>query len=143
MPLPDLIETGVLCVADFEEIGRTSAEGLAAGTRIACLSDYGVNVLQQRLVWYMTRLEVPTHTFHDAFAHTLEEADLLEDWNDMVCGAGFSVEESTTRFDAFLSSDKGGGRTLQDDLKDPQLRSAVRTACRTEARRVASPLGDA
>ena len=143
MPLPDLIETGVLYVADFDEIGRTSAEVLVAGTRVACLSDYGVNVLQQRLVWYMTRLEVPTHTFHDAFAHTLEEAELLEDWNDTVCGAGFPEEESTTKFDAFLCSDMGGGRTLQNDLKDPQLRSAVRTACRTEARHLASSLGNA
>ena len=106
MPLPDLIGDGVLYIADFEEIGRTSTEGLIAGARIACLSDYGVNVLQQRLVWYMTRLEVPTHTFHEAFANTVEEAELLEDWNDTVCGAGLSEGESTARFDAFLSSER-------------------------------------
>ena len=85
----------------------------------------------------MTRLEIPTHTFHEAFANTLEEAELLEDWNETVCDAGISQAESTGMFDAFLGLDRGDGRTLQADLKDPQLRSAVRTACRTEARRVA------
>jgi len=140
MPLPELVEAGELYVADLEEIGRTSAQEIASGARIACLSDYGVNVLQQRLVWYMTRLEVPTHTFHEAFAHTLEEADLLEDWNDTVCSAGLSDEKSTERFEAFLRADRGDGKTLQSDLKDPQLRSAVRTACRAEARLVAASL---
>ena len=138
MPLPDLVEAGLLCVAQMEDVWGIPTETLRSSARIACLSEYGVNLLQQRLVWHMTRLEVPTFTFHEAFAHTQEEADLLEEWNDVLCAAGFTIAKSTSKFDTFLRSDKGDGKTLQGDLRDPQRRSAVRMACRAEARRLSS-----
>lgn len=92
------------------------------------------------LVWYLTRLDVATFTFHEAFAHTFEEADLLEDWNDTVCAAGLDALDSAKRFEDFLRADIGQGRTLQGDLREPQRRSSVRAACRTGARLIATDL---
>ena len=42
MPLPNLTGDKILHVADFDLIGRMPTNELTVGTRIACLSDYGV-----------------------------------------------------------------------------------------------------
>jgi hypothetical protein len=135
MPLPDLPAPDVLCVAKLDDVGKAVTREVLAGTRIACLSPYGVNLLQQRFIWRLTRFEVPTHKLHEVSAHVFEEADLLEEWSEEVCAGGVSPEQAAADFEAFLRADRGGGRSLQDDLRDPQLRSTVRAACRAEARR--------
>lgn len=140
VPLPDLVEEGSFHVAQLDDVGKVRRDELDVAARLACLSEFGINLLQQRFVWHLTRLEVPTFSFHEAFAHTFEEADLLEDWNETVCGAGLSPPDAAKRFEAFLRADQGQGRTLQDDLRDPQRRSAVRSRCRVEARRIATEL---
>lgn len=137
MPLPDLLEPGALCVARLDDVGRAVTEQLLTSTRIACLSPSGVNLLQQRFIWRLTRHEVPTHQLQEVSANVFEEADLLEEWNDTVCAAGASQEEAAAAFEAFLRADHGAGRTLQGDLRDQQRRSTVRVACRAEAKRVA------
>ena len=142
MPLPDLDRTGVFQVARFDDLVVVRSDELLLGSRAACLSDYGINLLQQRLVWHLTRLEVPTSTFHEAFAHTLDEAELLEEWNEVVCASGCTVDESTAAFETFLRNDLGGGKTLQHDLRNPQHRSAVRRACRAEAERRAAGVSE-
>lgn len=78
MPLPDLDGVG-FWAAYFEDMGRADTNTLLRTDRLACLSDVGVNMLQQRLTCHLTRVEVPTHQFNQAFSHTYEEADLLED----------------------------------------------------------------
>lgn len=96
---------------------------------------FGINLLQQRLVWNMTRLAVETAKFYEAFGHTYEEADLLEEWCETLSEAQIPVSEACERFEIHLRFDNGGQPSLQRQLRDPQLRSGVRTACRTEARR--------
>jgi hypothetical protein len=86
MPLPDLAGTG-MWAAFLEETGRAYVEHLLDACRLACLSESAVNMLQQRLTCHLTRVEVPTHQFSQAFSHTYEEADLLEDWTDMLTEA--------------------------------------------------------
>ncbi len=140
MPLPDLVEAGGLCVARLDDIGKALTEHVTTSQRLACLSPFGVNLLQQRIIWRMTRHEVPTFLLQEASSHTFEEANLLEEWNDTVCQAGASPERAAAVFEAFLRSDCGDGRTLQNDLRDSQRRSSVRIACRNEARRVAEHL---
>jgi len=140
MPLPDLREAAKLCVARLDDIGKALTADVAAGMRLACLSPFGVNLLQQRFIWRLTRHEVPTFQLQVASAHVFEEADLLEEWNDTVCAAGASLDEAAARFEAFVRADRDGGRTLQGDLLDPQRRSSVRVACREEAQRVAATL---
>ena len=137
MPLPDLVEASKLCVARVDDIGKALTEQLVAGTRVACLTPFGVNLLQQRFIWRLTRHEVPTYQLQEVSAHVFEEADLLEEWGDTVCAAGASPERAAAAFEAFVRADRGGGNSLQGDLRDPQRRSTVRSACRAEAERVA------
>jgi hypothetical protein len=74
-PLPDLIASG-LHVGSFEELGQARSAELDAAQRLACLSPLGVNLLQQRFIWYLTRLEVPTFRLQEAFGQYFEEVDL-------------------------------------------------------------------
>jgi hypothetical protein len=136
MPLPGI--TGQdFHVARLDQIGRTSTTSLLEVDRVACLSVFGVNLLQQRLIWHLTRFEVPTFRLQEAFSHTYEEADLLEEWVDTLANANLEVRDATARFEEFIRMKQPTGRTMQDDLRDAQLRSAVRGACRAEARRIA------
>jgi hypothetical protein len=135
MPLPDLLGDR-LHVAHLDEVGRVNIADLSLDRRIACLSVLGINLLQHRLVWHMTRCAIETFKFHDAFAHTYEEADLLEEWNETLSDAQISLDQAAARFEEFLRSPQQTGTDLQTQLKDPQRRSGVRTACRAEARRI-------
>ena len=137
MPLPDLLAAGRLWVARLDDLGKALTERVSAGTRVACLTPLGVNLLQQRFIWRLTRHEVPTRQLQEASAHVFEEADLLEEWNETVCAAGLPPAQAASSFEAFVRADRGGGKTRQDDLRDPQRRSTVRIDCRVEARRVA------
>lgn len=135
MPLPDLTPSG-MHVARFSQLGTARSADLSTPSRLACLSVYGVNLLQQRLIWYLTRFEVPTFRLQEAFAHTYEEADILEEWTGILCEAGWATEDAAARFEAYIRATTGSGSSLQQDLRDPQRRPAVRLACRAEARRL-------
>ncbi len=138
MPLPDLLEVGKPWVARLDDIGKAVTADIMAGVRVACLSPFGVNLLQQRFIFRLTRHEVPTYLLQEVSAHVFEEADLLEEWSDTVCAVGMSQEQAAATFEVFIRGDRGGGNTPQGDLRDPQRRSSVRTACRAEAARVAA-----
>ena len=140
MPLPDLLEAGKLWAARLDDIGKALTADIVAGIRVACLSPFGVNLLQQRFIFRLTRHEVATYLLQEVSAHVFEEADLLEEWSDTVCAAGMSQGQAAASFEAFIRGDRGGGKTLQGDLRDPQRRSSVRTECRAEAARVAARL---
>ncbi len=136
MPLPEAADND-LYVGRFSQLGMANSAHLSTSPRVVCLSMYGVNLLQQRLVWHLTRFEVPTFRLQEAFADTYEEADILEEWSDILCEAGWVVADAAARFEQFVRTAGRSGRPLQGDLRDAQLRSAVRTTCRTEARRLA------
>jgi hypothetical protein len=136
-PLPDLVNSE-LYVGEFSKIGRAQTSVLKGSARIACSSVFGINLLQQRLVWDLTRCLVPTHTFAEAFSHTFEEADIAEDWIEVLTGAGFDEDEAISAFDQYLTRDSGGGRSLQRDLEDIQMRAAVRKSCKIEAEAIAA-----
>lgn len=133
MPLPDLTSTG-LHVGRLDEMERLRTSDLVIDQRDACLSGLGINLLQQRLVWHLTRYEIPTQKFHEAFSHTLEEVDLLEEWCDTLCDEGVDLPDACARFEAFMRDGSGGAATLQKQLQDPQRRTTVRSRCRAEAR---------
>lgn len=140
MPLPELEESDNPKhrnhAIDFNELCTVSPEQLETADRIASLSTIGVNLLLQRWVHYLSRVVVPTLTFNEATLPFYEEADLIEEW----------CEESTTDKTAdiireaglacmgWLRAERQGGRTYQEMLKDPQSRSSVRKAMRTELR---------
>lgn len=135
-PLPT-IPDGTFSVANFGRIGQATVPADDLPARIACASEFGVNLLQQRLIWYLTRFEVDTSRIGDAFSHTFEEASELEEWIDTLNEAGMPMVEAARLFDEFIRAPQPNGRTLQDDLTNLELRSAVRTACRRRARQLA------
>jgi hypothetical protein len=126
--------------ADFEMRGPVRPSNLDPSRRIACLSDYGIAVLQQRLVHNDTRVVVELPVLHDQSAPNLEEAALLEEWlvslvqdrNDVA-----QIAESTQRFNTYL--DSAGGQ-LRKALLDPIRRAGVRRQVMQEIqRRQATP----
>lgn len=128
-PLPDLQGQGCWA-AHLDEIARAPSGELERADRIACLSEIGINILQQRLTHHLTRAEIPTSQFNQAFAHTLEEADLLEEWLDILTGAEWDKTDATAAFDTLLGS---GDPPLRQQLREPQRRATIRTRCRREA----------
>jgi hypothetical protein len=130
MPLPDLDGPG-FWACDLDLIGRADTEAFLRTERTACLSEVGINMLQQRQTCHMTRVRIPTHQFNQAFAHTYEEADLLEEWLDSLTLDGWSIADATAAFESFLRSSEP---SLQQKLLDSQHRASVRRACSQEAR---------
>jgi hypothetical protein len=127
MPLPELEgDGGGFHVAWLEQIGLVSTDDLVEGERIACLSTIGVNILQQRLVFYLTRLEVETSVLWEAFSHTYEESDLLEEWTEALRDVDAAP---TVSFDSWI---REGLPSRQDRLRDVQYRSQIRAELRAE-----------
>lgn len=129
MPLTDLDGDGYWA-GYLNMIGRSLTSELLQVERIVCLSEFGVNMLQQRLTCHLTRAVIPTATFNEAFSHTFEEADLLENWTDTLIAAGWTQTMATTEFESFL---RAGDPSLQTRLLDAQQRSSVRRDCRHKA----------
>jgi hypothetical protein len=129
MPLPDVDGEGHWA-GFLEEIGLASSEEVIGAQRLACLSDFGINMLQQRLTCHFTRAKVPTHVFNEAFSHTYEEAELLEDWTSTLCEGGFDKGDADISFDQFMGD---GTPSRRKRLEDPQQRSAIRRDCRQQA----------
>jgi hypothetical protein len=104
-PLPILLAGGENCHAVFEEAGRVRTSELSLATRLACLDDYGLAVLQQRYIHHLTRLKVELEALHDENAPVLLEIELLEEWQD-AASAEEPGEEGLSRaageFDAFF-----------------------------------------
>ncbi len=115
-------------------VGRALTGDLLDGERIACLSAFGVNMLQQRLTCHLTRADVPTADFNTAFSHTFDEADLLEEWADTLVDAGWTQPAAAAEFETLM---RDGEPSLQARLLDAQQRSPVRRACRQKATELA------
>lgn len=122
MPLPEL--RGDFHVAWLDRVGRAATADLLSTTRVACLTPVGVNLLQQRLVFHMTRFSIPTSQLWEAFGNTYEEADMLEEWLEDVDDVG----QQTAAFEAWI---REGEPSRQIRLRDPQQRASVRAEMRT------------
>jgi hypothetical protein len=127
MPLPELDgPEGSFAVAWLDRIGLAQTPSIISTRRLACLSPVGVNILQQRLVVHLTRVEIPTSKFWEAFAHTSEEVDLLEEWTEELADS-VEPQQAAADFDSWIRAENRQGR-----LRDPQQRASVRAAMRTE-----------
>ncbi len=134
MPPAGLPLEGEFHVARLDQFGLALTRSLTRPERIACLSHAGINQLQQRLVFHQTRLEVPTAKFHEAFDHTYEEADLLEEWTTELADLDSDPDAS---FESWI---RAGDPDRQSLLRNPQDRAHVRRAMRREvSRRRARP----
>lgn len=133
-PLPDLDGPG-FWAGYFDDLGKALSEELLSTRRTACASQAGINLIQQRLTCHLTRAGIPTFQFNQAFSHTYDEADLLEEWSDVLVDASYTVANAIAAFENFIRS---GTPSLQQKLVDPQQRSTVRRACKDEASRLAT-----
>ena len=126
MPLVGLPAEGEFHVAHLNLFGLALTSELIAAERLACLSHPGINQLQQRLVFHQTRLEVPPSKFQQAFDHTYEEAELLEDWATDLSEVDECPESS---FESWI---REGSPDRQSRLKTPAERASVRREMRKE-----------
>jgi hypothetical protein len=117
------------CAAFFDSCYHVSPEQLDAGTRIACLSPVGINLMLQRRVKHFSRVTVQTHLFQEANLGVYEEADLIEDWCMAREDDGIKIGDAVAECVSWLTEDLGG-RRRQDLLKDAQQRSTVRKQMR-------------
>lgn len=148
-PLPNLIG-GEEYAARLDEVGMVLSERLTPDRRVACLSETGVLLLQQRHVFADTRAVVKLSTLEEASHSVLAEAELLEDWNETLVhrrvDAGQILDEALAteayEFDSFLGdpSDPGSVRhLLKSPARTPQARRLVRREIDLRLRR---PLAD-
>ena len=92
MPLPLLM--GEHHSAPFDEMGMVESTSLCATNRVACLTPYGINLLQQRFVWYLTRFLAPTHRLGEVSEAVFQEVDLCSEWVSEATGAARRVADS-------------------------------------------------
>ena len=126
MPLAGLPAEGEFHVAHLNLFGLALTSELVTAERLACLSHPGINQLQQRLVFHQTRLEVPPGKFQQAFDHTYEEAELLEDW-----ATDLSVVDDCP-VSSFESWIREGSPDRQSRLKIREERASIRREMRKE-----------
>lgn len=123
--------------ATFELAGRVRTIDLPLGRRVACLSSQGIVLLLQRLAFGQTRVAVDLDTLHEAIAHVLEEADLLEDWLRTRCAdaadPSAAIQAEEERFEAVMNGTVSG-KTRRQRLLDPKERAAVRRMVREAMR---------
>lgn len=121
--------------AKFIEHHLVARAELGAGTRIACLSQRGVNLLMQRWVHHNSRVIVPTWMYQEVSAPQFEEADMIEDWCTDRADDGIDAEAATPEVDAWLS-EKLDGESRRDRLKDEQSRAQLRRDLREHLKAV-------
>lgn len=130
MPLKGLPLSDEFHAVNFDLVGNVAKAELTKGNRIACLHHPGINQMQQRLVFHLTRMEIPTLYFQAAFRHTYWEADLLEEW---------ATELNSVHPDPYKTFDewiRGGDPVrqarLQDDEQVAPIWTEMRIAIRSE-----------
>jgi hypothetical protein len=130
MPLPEMVpgngDPGYAVM--FDLAGRVATIDLRAESRVACLSPYGISLLQQRQVHHLTRYIVPSEALHATCANVLAEAELLEEWMLAAEASGVGVEEASAAFHDLIRAPNAAGESLQDDLKHEAKRAGVRRA---------------
>jgi hypothetical protein len=127
------------CAARFDETGMVESVELLPERRRSCLSEEGILLLLQRMVFSQCRADIALPVFEKAVGHVLSEAELLEDWNRALVplrtangeDSMLALAAEATAFDEFLGADRGG-TTLRDQLRDEYQRASVRRDVRAE-----------
>ena len=128
MPLPGLM--GEHHSARFDEMGLVESATLQAAERVACLTPYGANLLQQRFIWHLTRFLAPTHRLGAASEAVFQEADMEEEWVANAIGKGTDTADAARAFHDWVRSSDESGVNRQDQLKEPQRRAGIRKEMR-------------
>jgi len=129
-PFPQADGKAKPCAAFFDACYHVSPDQLTAGTRIACLSPFGINLLLQRRVKHFSRVLVLTFQFQEANEGVYEEADLIEEWCIERETDEVKLLEATAECHAWLREAGADGRRRQELLNEAQYRSTVRREAR-------------
>lgn len=145
-PLPDLVGSIGHHAARFDWIGMVASSELRHERRIACLSERGMLLLQQRFTFSDTRAVIGLDTLETATASVLEEVELLEEWNEQLVPLHASdvetaLADEASAFDQFLQTEVEPGLTLRAMLREQHRRAAVRRSVREEIARRALAAG--
>jgi len=132
MPLPGLM--GAHYSASFDDIGLVPSDVLGDVDRVACLTPFGINLLQQRFIWHLTRFLAPTHRLGEASEAVFEEAELCEEWVAIYSQTGALAEDAAHSFHKWIREADQSGSTRQQLLKEPQHRAGVRRDMRSHLR---------
>ncbi len=140
-PLPGLdpARPSVHFAARLDEAGMVSSSELSYERRVACLSERGVLLLQQRHIFSLTRADIPIRPhLEQASMHVLVEAELQEDWNLKLVGRrvergddfALALRDECIAFDRFLGEPTEA--PLREQLKTEHLQAGVRRVVRQE-----------
>ena len=135
MPLPNLL--GGHHSAQFDEIGLVESSSMRQDCRQACMTPYGVHLLQQRFVWHLTRFLAPTHRLAEVTEAVFAEADLQEEWMEASVDRDINPQQAAEAFHAWIRSPDSSGVLRQDQLQQADLRARVRREMR---RRISNTL---
>jgi hypothetical protein len=135
LPLPDVLAGPHLATA-LTETGVVQSADLPGASRVARLSRRGILLLQQRIIYTLAHAVVGLDTLATYSALALDEVELLEDWNEALCG-GLSgaelqraLDQTAHEFEEFM---KTGPRNT---LEEPTTRGEARTVILAEAHRL-------
>ncbi|MEU0965670.1 hypothetical protein ABZ357_09670 [Streptomyces sp. NPDC005917] len=129
-PFPQASGGVKACAAFFDRCYHISPEQLQAGTRIACLNPFGINLLLQRRVKHFSRVTVETFKFQEANEGVYEEADLIEEWCLEREDDGAKTLEAMAECMDWIREKLPDGRLRQQLLEDSQSRSTIRRDAR-------------
>lgn len=134
LPLPQLRpEQQEHLALQFDEVERVPSQSLRPEARLACLSSYGVELLQQRYTHYLTRVVVPTFEMHAFTKPLFDEAELLDEWLEAAIAVGSPPHRAALEFHELMRTPRPEGSTLQALLRDDQQTAYVRRAVRRAA----------
>ena len=141
MPLPDLVDSSdePHRAALFTSCYLVIPDSLDPVKRVACMTQFGVNLLMQRWVFHNSRVVVPTWKYNEVVSAQYEEADGIEDWCEIRASQGVRTSEATLEASSWLDDDGGGGVSRRQLLENPQYRSHVRKAMRKYAKDLNRP----
>lgn len=135
MLLPDLLNDGDDYEADFSDIGVVPSSALSRSSRIAALTNYGVHVLQQRHVFYLTRFTIDVPTLAETFDPIATEMELQYEWVEAALDATPEVdalsviEKAEQEFTSYLDENN---RQRRQQLQETANRADVRRQVRRE-----------
>jgi hypothetical protein len=141
-PLPDL-EGKKHLAAILSEAGVLKPQQITPANRIMTLAPRAILLLQQRIVWTAAHTVVKLDTLDEFNAPALAELELLEYWNEQLCGeltGQERVEALRRTAEEFEEYVKSTG--LQDALAKPDRRADARSQIRMEAVRRSKEIAD-
>ncbi len=127
MPLPELDPNAPQqsYAASFENVSSAASTDLVGKQRIACLSDHGIALLEQRYVFYLTRFVVPSEQLHMVCAPVLAECELQEEWMGRSAISNVPREAAEEAFHEFIRAPREGRESLQEALEEASKRGFV------------------